>query len=104
MPGPREQNPDKIQKFLHFIVNNLLRLWEHGITIVTPRYPNGRLVRVALVAIVCDKPAAHKLAGYASHSHRHFCTLCWAEQKKKDPLDAKIFEKNGKHSVLVHYV
>jgi hypothetical protein len=37
----------------------------------------GRLVRVILVAVVCDKPAAHKIGGFASHSHTNFCTLCW---------------------------
>jgi len=36
----------------------------------------GRLVRVILTAVVCDKPAAHKMGGFASHSHNHFCTLC----------------------------
>ena len=36
----------------------------------------ARLVRVALVAVVCDKPAAHKMGGFASHSHNIFCTRC----------------------------
>ncbi len=34
------------------------------------------LVRVALIAVVCDKPAAHKMGGFASHSHNTFCTRC----------------------------
>ena len=38
--------------------------------------PLARLVRVALVAVVCDKPAAHKMGGFASHSHNTFCTRC----------------------------
>ena len=95
MPGPREQDPDEVQQFLHIMVDDLLRLWKDGVRIVIPQYPEGRLVRVALVGIVCDKPAAHKLGGYGAHSHRHFCTLCWAEQKKKEPLNAKIFQKDG---------
>src|SRR6267154_4597507 len=37
----------------------------------------GRLVRLILVAVVCDKPAAHKIGGFASHSHTKFCTACW---------------------------
>ncbi|KAK0439731.1 uncharacterized protein EV420DRAFT_1486184 [Desarmillaria tabescens] len=46
-------------------------------------FPEGRLVRVALVALVCDKPAAHKLAGFGSHSHTNFYTLCWVKQSDK---------------------
>jgi hypothetical protein len=43
----------------------------------------GRLVRVILVAVVCDKPAAHKIGGFASHSHNNFCTLCWISAHDK---------------------
>jgi hypothetical protein len=37
----------------------------------------GQLVCVILVAVICDKPAAHKTRGFASHSHNFFCSLCW---------------------------
>ncbi|KAF8057435.1 hypothetical protein FPV67DRAFT_1677229 [Lyophyllum atratum] len=63
--------------------SELLRLWKEGVVIVTPKYPQGRLVRVALVAVVCDKPAAHKLGGFGSHSHTYFCTMCWVTQELK---------------------
>src|SRR5712691_4195464 len=43
----------------------------------------GRLVRVILVAVVCDKPATHKMGGFASHSHTNFCTLCWISTHDK---------------------
>ncbi|KAG1886831.1 uncharacterized protein F5891DRAFT_922731, partial [Suillus fuscotomentosus] len=46
------------------------------------------LVRVILVAVVCDKPAAHKLGGFASHSHTNFCTVCWITIAHKDKLQA----------------
>ncbi|KAG2094257.1 uncharacterized protein F5147DRAFT_537124, partial [Suillus discolor] len=48
----------------------------------------GRLVRVILVAVVCDKPAAHKVGGFASHSHTNFCTLCWITLSDKTTLAA----------------
>ncbi|KAG2357583.1 hypothetical protein BDR07DRAFT_1235453, partial [Suillus spraguei] len=48
----------------------------------------GRLVRVILVAVVCDKPAAHKLGGFASHSHTNFCTVCWIMIAHKDKPQA----------------
>ncbi|KAG1907550.1 uncharacterized protein F5891DRAFT_974250 [Suillus fuscotomentosus] len=43
-----------------------------GIKIPTESCPEGRLVRVILVAVVCDKPATHKIGGFASHSHTNF--------------------------------
>ena len=88
MPGPKEQDPEEIQAFLHILVGELLRLWKDGMRVVTKRHPEGRLVRVALVGVICDKPAAHKMGGYASHSHRHFCTMCWIEKSdlEADPV------------------
>ncbi|KAG2066277.1 hypothetical protein BDR04DRAFT_1130096 [Suillus decipiens] len=81
LPGPKEQNPEQIQQFLHPIISDLLHLWKDGINIPTESCPKGHLVRVILVAVVCDKPAAHKVRGFASHSHTHFCTI-YAEQCK----------------------
>lgn len=69
MPGPKEATPDQCQRFLQLLINELLRLWQGGVRIVTPKYPQGRLVRLALVAVVCDKPAAHKIGGSGSHGH-----------------------------------
>ncbi|KAG2747856.1 hypothetical protein P692DRAFT_201652591, partial [Suillus brevipes Sb2] len=59
--------------FLRPIISDLLRLWKDGLNIPTESCPTGRLVCVILVAVVCDKPAAHKVGGFASHSHTHFC-------------------------------
>jgi hypothetical protein len=55
---------------------------------------SGRLVRVALVAVVCDKPAVHKMGGFASHSHTNFCTGCWISTEDKGKPSA--FQRNGK--------
>lgn len=93
MPGPKEQNPDQVHRFLRVLVNELLDLWLNGILVRTPKHPEGRLVRVALVGICCDKPAAHKLGGFGSHSHTKFCTRCKITQK--DKANPKAFEKNG---------
>jgi hypothetical protein len=53
----------------------------------------GRLVHVILVAVVRDKPAAHKIGGFASHSHTNFCTLCWISIQDKSK--AVVFQKDG---------
>ena len=94
MPGPKEQTADQVQRYLRPIISDLLRLWKHGIKISTPSCPNGRLVRVILIAIVCDKPAAHKLAGFASHSHTYYCTECWICSQEK--MTRSAFERGGK--------
>jgi hypothetical protein len=94
MPGPKEQTLDQVQRFLRPIISDLLRLWKHGIKVPTESHPEGRLVRVALVAVVCDKPAVHKMGGFASHSHTNFCTGCWISTEDKGKPSA--FQRNGK--------
>jgi hypothetical protein len=93
MPGPKEQNPDQVQRFMRVLVSELLDLWENGLFVRTPKHPEGRLMRVALVGICCDKPAAHKLGGFGSHSHTCFCTRCWITQK--DKVTPKAFADGG---------
>ncbi|KAL1698541.1 hypothetical protein EV121DRAFT_274362 [Schizophyllum commune] len=98
---PTEPNGDQVQRFLRILVNELLRLWREGVVIKTTKYPQGRLVRVALVAVVCDKPAAHKLGGFASHNHRCFCTLCWITQD--DKTSKKAWERDAQGVVKTHF-
>ena len=43
LPGPKEQNPDEIQRFLRPIVSDLLRLWKDGIRVPTESQPEGEL-------------------------------------------------------------
>ncbi|RDX43089.1 hypothetical protein OH76DRAFT_1361580 [Lentinus brumalis] len=88
IPGPKESDPDQTQRFLRVLVNELLRLWKHGAIIPTHRHPRGRLVRVILVGVFCDKPAAHKIGGFGSHSHTFFCTRDWITQGLKATLEA----------------
>jgi hypothetical protein len=126
LPGPKEQNPDEIQRFLRPIISDLLRLWKDGIIVPTESRPEGevqitvpraadnvltqtgRLVRVILVAVVCDKPAAHKMGGFASHSHTNFCSLCWISvHDKGKPMAFQYGGAShlllGPFRVLIHY-
>lgn len=93
MPGPKEQDPDQVQRFMRIFVNELIRLWETGFVMATPKYPEGRLIRVVLVCVICDKPAAHKVGGFGSHSHTFFCTKCWIKQSDKRTPAA--YQKDG---------
>ncbi|KZT56347.1 hypothetical protein CALCODRAFT_435919, partial [Calocera cornea HHB12733] len=82
-PGPREPDSEQLQRFLRPFVDDLLRLWKDGITIQTQNHPQGRLVRVALVAIVCDHPALCKMSGFGDQAHAaRPCTQC--EIRRKD--------------------
>jgi hypothetical protein len=98
MPGPKEQTSDQVQNFMHVLVIELLRLWQEGFVLKTNRYPDGRRVRIALVGVICDKPAAHKLGGFGSHSHRFFCTQCWIDQASKST--SKAFDNDGTYSTI----
>jgi hypothetical protein len=83
MPGPKEADVDQVHFYMIILVNELLHLWADSVIIYTSKFPNGRLVRIALVAVVCDKPTAHKLGGFGSHAHQFFCTKCWITQEQK---------------------
>ncbi|EIE78902.1 hypothetical protein RO3G_03607 [Rhizopus delemar RA 99-880] len=63
IPGPYEPNDDQIQNFLKPLVDELLVLY-NGVVMPTYQNPNGEVVRVALMSINCDMPAARKVVGY----------------------------------------
>jgi hypothetical protein len=124
--GPKEQNPNKIQRLLRPIISDLLRLWKDGIIVPMESRPEGEvqitmphaadnvltqtghLVRVILVTVVCDKPAVHKMGRFASHSHTNFCSLYWISvHNKGKPIT---FQYGGASHlllspfrVLIHY-
>ncbi|KIO00966.1 hypothetical protein M404DRAFT_29173 [Pisolithus tinctorius Marx 270] len=73
MPGPEEQSPDEVQHYLWPIISDLLQLWKHGIKVPTKSQPE----------VMCDKPTAHKIGGFASHSHTYYCMECWISMVDK---------------------
>jgi len=99
MPGPKEQNPDQVQQFMCVLVSELLDLWENGLFVRTPKHPEERLMRVALVGICCDKPAAYKLGGFGSHSRvsAHNAGL------QKDKVTPKAFADDGMLMIIYIY-
>ena len=99
LAGPKEQDPDQVQRYMRIIVNDLLRLWKEGILLPTELQPQGRRVRVILLCVCCDTPAAHKLGGFASHSHTRFCIKCWITQADKGTEAA--FTRGGQYKMIV---
>ena len=74
-------------------MNDLLQLWKEGIVLPTPTCSEGCRIRVILLGIICDTPAAHKLGGFGAHSHTKFCIRCWITQEQK--ADPQAFRRNG---------
>jgi hypothetical protein len=85
IPGPHEPDPDEMNYFLSPLVDELLDLWSPGVYVTrTHLHRCGRLVRCALVCVVCDLPAARKVGGFASYAHNFFCSVCWSELGPSD--------------------
>lgn len=78
IPGPKEPSKAQMNQMLVPLVDDLYVLWKEGAWYSsTPRYPEGRGSRLALVPLVSDLVAARQLSGYAVHSRAlHFCHLC----------------------------
>jgi len=77
IPGPTEPTVDQFHHFLKPLVDDLLILWDSGMRLnATPRYPNGRTVQAAVVALVADLPATRTAAGFAHHSSSFMCSFC----------------------------
>ena len=77
IPGPNEPPLTAINHYLHPVVNDFLTMWSPGVYYSqTDGHRNGRLVRCAIVCVVCDLPAARKTTGFVSFAHNHFCAIC----------------------------
>ena len=77
IPGPREPSLTQINHLLEPLVEELLEFWTPGVWFTrTPQWEYGRLVRAALVPLVCDLKAARQVMGHGSHSARKFCSIC----------------------------
>ncbi len=108
MPGPKEQSGDQIQHFMWVFVNELIRLYEEGFVVHTKKYPEGWHVQVILVGVICDKLAAHKLGGFGSHSHTHFCHRCWISLSEKQSAaafqsDSKLYDNHHIHWAFIPF-
>lgn len=83
IPGPSEPRWHLLNCYLEPLVDDLLILWEPGVWFTrTALYPNGRLVVCAIILVVCDCPAARKVAGFASYTHNYFCHVCYCTRKE----------------------
>lgn len=78
IPGPREPDLEAINGFLKPLMDDMVELWDPGVQLSrTALCEHGRVVRGALACVVCDLPAARKVAALANHRSGNFlCSLC----------------------------
>ena len=82
IPGPHEPPLNALNHYLTPLIDDFLDFWNHGVRFTrTEGHHQGRLVRCALICVVCDLPAARKTAGFAASSHNHFCAICRCTRK-----------------------
>ncbi len=90
VPGPQEPSTHEVNHLLRFLVDDLLILWETGILLTrTSKHPLGRLVRGALIPVICNLPGARRVAGLGRHSSSHFCSECLQTLEEINNLDRK---------------
>lgn len=77
IPGPHEPSLHEMNHLFPPLIRDLKVLWNNGVYFTrTALYPNGRLVKAALVPLVSDLPAARQVAGFSHFSSFLFCHLC----------------------------
>ncbi|KAJ3529757.1 hypothetical protein NM688_g7809 [Phlebia brevispora] len=87
-PGPHHPSLTQINSMIQPIVDDLLIFWHQGVYYAqTFEYSKGRLVRCALVPVICDLPAARQMMAFASFSSRHFCCYCGLPSNEMENLD-----------------
>ena len=88
IPGPNEPPLACLNHYLRPLVDMLLEFWFTGIRFSrTCAYYYGRVVRCALICVVCDLPAARKINGFASIHHTQMCAMCHCTRRKHDSLN-----------------
>ena len=81
VPGPNEPPLDTHNHYLRPLVDDLEQFWMPGVwSSRTSQFELGHLIRCALVAVVCNLPAAKKTAGFTAFSQEHFCSICHYRQ------------------------
>ena len=104
IPGPKEPSLTQINHLLRPLVDELLEFWNPGVWYTrTPRCVAGKLVRAALVPLICDLKAARQVMGHGSHSAKKFCSICslsWEDRNNisrstRAPVSAKRFRQRA---------
>lgn len=72
-----QKEPEYLRYFLEPMTEELIQLWNPGKQIKTASYPDGILIRAALICVACDIPAARKFCGFMGHNATYGCSKCF---------------------------
>ena len=88
IPGPGKPSLTEINHFLKLLVADLKDFWHPGVYFSrTAKYGDGRLVRAALVPIICDALGARQVVGIGSATSQFFCTFCYLPIQEIENFD-----------------
>ncbi|MBW0516131.1 hypothetical protein O181_055846 [Austropuccinia psidii MF-1] len=88
IPAPNQPNTTMISNVLKPLVDDLLNLYR-TVNIKTFQFPNGQKINVRLGALLGDRIATHKTAGFLSHSANAFCSWCTTTKANIDKIQIK---------------
>lgn len=74
IPGPHEPRGTQLNHYLEPLIEDLHSAYTRGIKFMYGTI--SRVVRCALACVVCDLPAARKVAGFQGVTAKHICTVC----------------------------
>ncbi len=108
IPGPHEPGVDQFYHFLRPLVDELLELWHKGLDLQCTGLRNaGRLIRAAIILLVCDLPALRKVGGFTHHAATHFCSFCRLKSKEASSIDRENWPRaptwSEQYQIAVHW-
>ena len=92
IPGPSEPDFEQTNHFLRPIVDELLIFWKRGYRLSsTSAKATGRMIRGAVIPLVCDVPAHRKVTGTLAVGSR--CSFCGLPEKEYNELNPERWPK-----------
>ncbi|MBW0530842.1 hypothetical protein O181_070557 [Austropuccinia psidii MF-1] len=76
IPGLKEQNAPPLNYLLMPLIKELKEVWKGYHFSPTSTDPSGSFTSVAILRVIADVVAMHKLTGFISRSGSHFCNFC----------------------------
>ncbi len=102
VPGPSEPKLN-INSFLAPLVDELISLWEVGITLRHPGSPViAKHFRAALLCVACDMPASKQVCGFTAHNSKHGCNKCRKEFVIGEGTDYSGFDACHSRNIVDH--
>ena len=93
LPGPTEPKLTA-NTFLGPLIEELKTLWNAKVRFSVHRSMFKKPIKIGLVCVTCDIPAARKIGGFMGHMANQGCSRCKKEFYKHDHLDFSGFDRN----------